>query len=65
MVPIMNRPIMEHSVALLKQHGLTDIGVTLQYLPVAIRSHFGNGGEFGVRMRYFCGGGALWVRPAV
>ncbi|NPV26173.1 MAG: NTP transferase domain-containing protein [Firmicutes bacterium] len=53
MVPIMNRPIMEHIVNLLKQHGLTEIGVTLQYLPEAIKSYFGDGGEFGVQMRYF------------
>ena len=53
MMPVMNRPMMEHIVALLKQHGIDDIGVTLQYLPDAIRDYFGSGCEFGVNARYF------------
>jgi mannose-1-phosphate guanylyltransferase/phosphomannomutase len=53
MVPIMNRPMMEHIVALLKSHDLTEIGVTLQYLPEQIKNYFGDGREFGVNMRYF------------
>lgn len=53
MVPVMNRPIMSHIVDLLKQHQITDIGVTLQYMPEAIKDHFGNGAEYGVNMRYF------------
>jgi mannose-1-phosphate guanylyltransferase/phosphomannomutase len=53
MVPVMNRPIMSHIVELLKNHGVTDIGVTLQYMPEAIRDYFGNGSECGVNMHYF------------
>lgn len=53
MVPVMNRPIMSHIVDLLKKHNLTDIGVTLQYMPEAIRDHFGNGADYGINMRYF------------
>ncbi|WP_031515563.1 mannose-1-phosphate guanyltransferase [Desulfofalx alkaliphila] len=53
MMPVANRPMMEHIVNLLKKHGLNNIGVTLQYMPEAIRDHFGNGAEFGVTMRYF------------
>lgn len=53
MVPIMNRPMMEHIVALLKRFGLTEIGVTLQYLPEQIKNYFGDGREFGVNMQYF------------
>ncbi|MTI80110.1 MAG: nucleotidyltransferase [Firmicutes bacterium] len=53
MMPVMNKPIMEHIVNLLKKHGLDNIGVTLQYLPEAIKDHFGNGREYGVSMRYF------------
>ena len=47
MVPVLNRPVMEHIVELLKEHHLTDIGVTLQYQPEAIRDYFGNGAEYG------------------
>lgn len=53
MAPVMNRPVMEHSILLLKKHGITDIGVTLQYLPEQIRAYFGDGSAFGVRLTYF------------
>jgi mannose-1-phosphate guanylyltransferase/phosphomannomutase len=53
MVPIMNRPMMEHIVALLKNYNLTEIGVTLQYRPEQIKKYFGDGREFGVNISYF------------
>lgn len=53
MVPIMDRPVMEYIVELLKNHGFEEIIVTLFYLPNAIRQHFGDGSQFGVKMRYF------------
>lgn len=53
MVPVLNRPAMEHSVNLLKAHGVSQIGVTLQYMPHVIRQYFGDGSRFGVDMRYF------------
>ncbi len=52
MMPLANKPMMEHIVRLLRQHGFTDIVVTLAFLPQAIRTYFGDGSEFGVRMRY-------------
>ncbi|MCL4312618.1 MAG: sugar phosphate nucleotidyltransferase [Actinobacteria bacterium] len=52
MLPIANRPMMEHVVALLRQHGFTDIVVTVAYMANAIRTYFGDGSEFGVRMVY-------------
>lgn len=53
MVPVMNVPIMEHIVNLLKSHGITEIGVTLMYLPQKIKDYFGNGSHFGVNIHYF------------
>lgn len=53
MVPIMNKPIMQHIIELLKKTNLTDIAVTLQYMPEIIKSYFGNGEQFGVSMRYY------------
>ncbi|MDI6907655.1 MAG: sugar phosphate nucleotidyltransferase [Thermoanaerobacterales bacterium] len=53
LVPVLNRPIMEYCVDLLRAHGITEIGVTLQYLPDAVREHFGDGSDFGVRLHYF------------
>ena len=52
MMPIANRPMMEHIVNLLKTHGFDDIVVTVAYQAAAIRTYFGNGAEFGVRMAY-------------
>ncbi|MFP3415915.1 sugar phosphate nucleotidyltransferase, partial [Bacillus sp. SIMBA_074] len=37
MVPLLNRPCMEYTIDLLKKHGITEIAVTLQYLPDVIR----------------------------
>ncbi len=53
MVPIVNKPVMEHIIELLKKYNITDIAVTLQYLPDLIRDYFGDGSEFGVKLRYF------------
>src|SRR5439155_8257410 len=52
MLPLVNRPMMEHIVGLLKRHGFDDIVVTLAFMPNAIRTYFGDGSEFGVRMVY-------------
>lgn len=53
MVPIMNRPVMEHAIRLLKRHGITQIGVTLQYMPWKIQTYFGDGSALGVNLTYF------------
>ncbi|MDR0286441.1 MAG: NTP transferase domain-containing protein, partial [Clostridiales bacterium] len=53
MVPVANRPIMEHIIELLKKHGITDIAVTLMYLPDEVMEYFGDGTDFGVKLNYF------------
>lgn len=52
MVPVANRPIMEHIVALLKKHGFKEMLSILYYQPEVIESYFGDGSDFGVRMGY-------------
>ena len=52
MLPLANRPMMEHVVALLRQHGFEDVVVTVALMANAIRNYFGDGSEFGVRMAY-------------
>jgi len=52
MLPMANRPMMEHVVLLLRQHGFTEIVVTVAFMANAIRSYFGDGSELGVRMVY-------------
>ncbi|WP_419877146.1 sugar phosphate nucleotidyltransferase [Brevibacillus centrosporus] len=53
MVPLLNRPCMEYTIDLLKKHGITEIAVTLQFLPDAIRNYFGDGSAYGVSLVYF------------
>lgn len=50
LVPIGNRPIMDHIVRLLARHGLTEIVATLYYRAEEIQAYFGDGSEFGVSM---------------
>ncbi|HEY9870554.1 MAG TPA: NDP-sugar synthase, partial [Candidatus Obscuribacterales bacterium] len=52
MVPVANKPMAEHIVALLKRHGFKDIIFTLHYLPQSIQDYFGDGSEFGVNIGY-------------
>jgi len=52
MLPLVNRPMMEHIVTLLQRHGCDEIVVTVAYLANAIRTYFGDGSELGVRIRY-------------
>ncbi len=52
MMPVANRPMMEHIVRLLAEHGFDDIVVTVAFLANHIRTYFGDGSDFGVRMRY-------------
>jgi mannose-1-phosphate guanylyltransferase/phosphomannomutase len=52
MVPIVGKPCIEHIVELLRDHGLTDVVITLAFLPQAIRSYFGDGSSLGVNIEY-------------
>jgi mannose-1-phosphate guanylyltransferase / phosphomannomutase len=52
MVPIVGKPCMEHIVELLRGHGMTEIIVTVAFLPQAIRSYFGDGEALGVQIEY-------------
>jgi NDP-sugar pyrophosphorylase family protein len=52
MVPILNRPVMEHLLRLLHRHGIREAAANLYYHPDKIRAHFGDGEAFGVELRY-------------
>ena len=53
LAPVLNKPALEHIILLLKSHDITEIAVTLQYLPKAIMDWLGDGTRFGVHVRYF------------
>ena len=52
MMTLANRPMMEHIVGLLRDNGFEDIVVTVAFMANAIRTYFGDGSEFGVKMHY-------------
>ncbi len=52
LVPVVNKPVMQHILELLMRHGIREIVVTLHYLADDIKEYFGDGSEFGVNLRY-------------
>ncbi|GAA4065444.1 mannose-1-phosphate guanyltransferase [Actinomadura miaoliensis] len=52
LLPLVNRPIMEHVLRLLKRHGFTETVVTVQFLAALIRNYFGDGEELGMALSY-------------
>jgi len=52
MVPLFDRPVMEHTINLLTKHGITDVIVTLSHLAGEVVEYFGDGSSLGVKIRY-------------
>jgi mannose-1-phosphate guanylyltransferase/phosphomannomutase len=52
LLPVANRPIMEHVLRLLRKHGLTEVVVTVQFLASLVRNYFGDGEELGMVLHY-------------
>ena len=52
MLPLGGQPLIGRLVALLREHGVTDIAVNLHHRPEAIRAYLGDGSSFGVRVTY-------------
>lgn len=52
MVPVLNRPIAEHIVNLLKRNGVQEVITTLHYLPDVIKDYFHEGEDFGIKMKH-------------
>ncbi len=52
MVPIVNKPILEHIINLLKLHSINDYVVLLYYMPEIIQDYLGDGKKFGVTIKY-------------
>jgi mannose-1-phosphate guanylyltransferase/mannose-1-phosphate guanylyltransferase/phosphomannomutase len=46
MVPVLDRPVMEHIVDLLDLHGFEEVIANLHYFPDSIREHFGDRMEY-------------------
>jgi mannose-1-phosphate guanylyltransferase/mannose-1-phosphate guanylyltransferase/phosphomannomutase len=52
MVPVLNRPVMEHIVRLLARHGFTEAIANLHWFPDVIEERFGDGSQFGLELSY-------------
>ncbi|MBD1378889.1 sugar phosphate nucleotidyltransferase [Metabacillus arenae] len=52
MVPILNKPVLEYTLELLKVHGYTEIYITVQYLSQMIKRHFEDGSKWGVNIHF-------------
>jgi len=52
MLPVVNRPLLGHILYLLKQHGIVDVVITLQYLATQIQDYYGDGKALGMNIEY-------------
>jgi mannose-1-phosphate guanylyltransferase/phosphomannomutase len=52
LLPVVNKPIMEHVLRLLHRHGFSETVVTVQFLASLVRTYFGDGEELGMRLHY-------------
>jgi NDP-sugar pyrophosphorylase family protein len=52
MFPVLNRPLLEHTLNLLSSQGIQDIIVNVHHLPNRIVKYFGDGSKFGVRLQF-------------
>jgi len=52
LVPVANRPIMEHVLVLLRRHGCTELVANLSYMPEMIKQRFGDGSGLGVSIEW-------------
>lgn len=52
MIPIVNKPIMEYNIELLKQYRIKEVYANIHYFPEQIENYFADGSHFGVKLRY-------------
>ncbi|MDQ0188912.1 NDP-sugar synthase [Alicyclobacillus cycloheptanicus] len=52
MLPVANRPWLEHLILHLKQQGISEFVITAKYHGEKIKAHFGDGHALGVRIQY-------------
>jgi mannose-1-phosphate guanylyltransferase len=52
MVPVVNRPVLEHILELLPRHGFREVIANLHWFPESIRERFGDGSALGIDLTY-------------
>lgn len=52
MIPLNGKPLIEHTMDLLKKYGIKDVIISLGYLGDKVKEYFGNGARFGLSITY-------------
>ncbi|MEF3192110.1 MAG: NTP transferase domain-containing protein, partial [Campylobacterales bacterium] len=52
MLPVLNRPMMEHILLKLRDMGISEVVVLLYFKPEVIQNYFGDGSRFGMTLHY-------------
>jgi mannose-1-phosphate guanylyltransferase / phosphomannomutase len=52
MVPIVNKPVVQHILELLQRHGVNDVVMTVAFMAQMLRNHFGDGSSLGMNIEY-------------
>lgn len=52
MLPVVNKPMMEHTMMTLKDYGITEFIILLYFKPEIIKDYFKDGSDFGIKISY-------------
>jgi mannose-1-phosphate guanylyltransferase len=52
LLPILEKPIIQHTIENLKKHGITNIILSVGYKAETIKEYFKDGSEFGIKIKY-------------
>jgi NDP-sugar pyrophosphorylase family protein len=52
LLPVVNKPVVEHLIELLARHDVKEILLILKHMPYETEKHFGDGSRWGVRLSY-------------
>ncbi|MBI4297919.1 MAG: NDP-sugar synthase [Chloroflexi bacterium] len=65
MVPVLNRPFLEHLLEHLKEHGIQEVVLALRHLHHQLLDYFGDGSAFGIALHYVVEDSPLGTAGAV
>jgi mannose-1-phosphate guanylyltransferase/phosphomannomutase len=65
MLPVVGRPMMEHTLRLARRHGFTDVVATVHFLASVVRNFFGDGSDLGLSLSYATEEGPLGTAGSV
>ena len=51
-VPVLNRPLLQHTLRYLGGHGIETVVLAMNYMPDEVRETMGDGSRFGVKLEY-------------